>query len=119
MSELQYVLQDSGASVVVADARFVETGHALAKSSGVPFVVASNERGDSSWDDDRLPAVSSADGASILYTSGAVGKQGRVAGCVLTDLGCLQGPQHGRRVSCVLIKLSLHRLFCLRSPRVS
>ena len=73
-SEMEYVASDSGASVLVADAKFAEKGHALAKSMGIPFVQAVLEASPSLWDSDVLPTMSLSDGASILYTSGTLAR---------------------------------------------
>jgi malonyl-CoA/methylmalonyl-CoA synthetase len=37
-SELEYVLNDSGASIVISDTVFIETGARVAKRCSVPFV---------------------------------------------------------------------------------
>lgn len=70
LPELEYVTTDSGAVLVVADAKNAEIGLQLALRARLPFVNVSEVTETGEWDSDKLPDVDLGDGASILYTSG-------------------------------------------------
>ncbi len=76
--ELDYVITDSGASIVLTDAAFGEISSKVAKQAERPLLTVASEyntsAGKREWSSDRLPPVVDADGASILYTSGTTAR---------------------------------------------
>jgi long-chain acyl-CoA synthetase len=85
-SELDYAIEDSGLSLLIADPERIERAHAPAHSRGVPMIVVRgdqlepNPTGVARYDEvvelgNPLPVVEVAPGddATILYTSGTTG----------------------------------------------
>jgi malonyl-CoA/methylmalonyl-CoA synthetase len=70
-SELEYVIADSGASIVVGDEASAAVLEPLAKAAGARFLTASDALGAKSA---HLPAVAEDRRAMMVYTSGTTGK---------------------------------------------
>jgi malonyl-CoA/methylmalonyl-CoA synthetase len=70
--ELEFVVGDSGASVVVADAVFADMGRGLARKARARFVAVSEAL--AAMPSDGLPHLGSARRAMIVYTSGTTGR---------------------------------------------
>jgi malonyl-CoA/methylmalonyl-CoA synthetase len=71
-AELEYVVRDADASVVVADALYRESGRALARAARARFVAAEDAL--RSKPTDGLPHLRSSQRAMIIYTSGTTGR---------------------------------------------
>ena len=71
-SELEYVVRDADASVVVADASFRDVGRSLARAARARFVLA--EEALHAAPADGLPHLRSDQRALIIYTSGTTGR---------------------------------------------
>jgi len=71
-AELDYVIRDSGASVVIADAAFTEMLRPLARHARARFVTAEMALQGEIADD--LPHLGSTRRAMIIYTSGTTGR---------------------------------------------
>jgi malonyl-CoA/methylmalonyl-CoA synthetase len=71
-AELEYVVRDADASVVVADASMREAGRALARTARARFVLAEDALQSAS--SDGLPHLRSDQRALIIYTSGTTGR---------------------------------------------
>ena len=71
-AELDYVIRDSGASVVIADAAFTEVLRPLARHARARFVTAEMALQGEIADD--LPHLGSTRRAMIIYTSGTTGR---------------------------------------------
>jgi malonyl-CoA/methylmalonyl-CoA synthetase len=71
-AELEYVVQDADASVVVADEPFRDAGRALARSARARFVAAEDALQAAPFD--GLPHLRSDQRALIIYTSGTTGR---------------------------------------------
>jgi malonyl-CoA/methylmalonyl-CoA synthetase len=77
-AELEYVVGDSGASVVVADASLAGLGRALARTARARFLAVADAL--AAAPADRLPHLGSSRRAMIVYTSGTTGRpKGAVA----------------------------------------
>jgi long-chain acyl-CoA synthetase len=81
VDEIAYVLQDSGATVLVADAEFADQATAAAEQAGVRVRIAFGGPIDGFTDFDELVASGSPDepddevaGAPMFYTSGTTGR---------------------------------------------
>jgi malonyl-CoA/methylmalonyl-CoA synthetase len=72
VAELEYVVRDAEASVVVADASFRDTGKALARTARARFVAA--DAALQSTPAEGLPHLRSDQRAMIIYTSGTTGR---------------------------------------------
>ena len=71
-AELEYVVRDAEASVVVADAAFRDAGKALARTARARFVLADDAL--TSTPSEGLPHLRSDQRAMIIYTSGTTGR---------------------------------------------
>jgi malonyl-CoA/methylmalonyl-CoA synthetase len=71
-AELDYVIRDAGASVVVADATYREVAAPLARAARARFVLA--EQALQAAPHDGLPHLGSSRRAMIIYTSGTTGR---------------------------------------------
>ena len=71
-AELEYVVRDADASVVVADASLRDAGKALARTARARFVLAEDALQSTPWD--GLPHLRSDQRALIIYTSGTTGR---------------------------------------------
>jgi malonyl-CoA/methylmalonyl-CoA synthetase len=71
-AELEYVVRDADASVVVADAALRDAGKTLARSARARFVLAEDAL--SASPSDGLPHLRSDQRALIIYTSGTTGR---------------------------------------------
>jgi malonyl-CoA/methylmalonyl-CoA synthetase len=71
-AELEYVIRDAGASVVVADAAFRDVAAPLARAARARFLPA--EQAVRSAPSDGLPHLGSSRRAMIIYTSGTTGR---------------------------------------------
>jgi len=71
-AELEYVVRDADASVVVADASLRDVGKALARTARARFVLAEEALG--ADPSDGLPHLRSDNRALIIYTSGTTGR---------------------------------------------
>jgi malonyl-CoA/methylmalonyl-CoA synthetase len=71
-AELEYVIRDAAASVIVADAGFRETAAPLARSARARFLPA--EQAAAAAPSDGLPHLGSSRRAMIIYTSGTTGR---------------------------------------------
>ncbi len=71
-AELEYVVRDAEASVVVADASFQDPGKVLARAARARFVSA--ERALQSAPSDGVPHLRSDQRAMVIYTSGTTGR---------------------------------------------
>ena len=71
-AELDYVLRDTGASVVVADAAFRDVVVPLARAARARFLLADQALG--AAPSDGLPHLGSSRRAMIIYTSGTTGR---------------------------------------------
>ena len=71
-AELEYVVRDADASVVVADAAFRDAGRALARAARARFVLADEAL--LSAPSEGLPHLRSDQRAMIIYTSGTTGR---------------------------------------------
>ena len=71
-AELEYVVRDADASVVVADAAFRDAGKALARAARARFVLADEAL--LSAPSEGLPHLRSDQRAMIIYTSGTTGR---------------------------------------------
>jgi len=71
-AELEYVVRDADASVVVADAALRDAGRTLARSARARFVLAEDAL--SASPSDGLPHLRSDQRALIIYTSGTTGR---------------------------------------------
>ena len=71
-SELEYVVRDADASVVVADASFRDVGRTLARTARARFVLAEDALRAAPFD--GLPHLRSDQRALIIYTSGTTGR---------------------------------------------
>lgn len=69
--ELEYVLEDSGASIVIGDERYESTLHPLAKKRRLRYLSISELR---QGDVASLPEVEPSRNAMLIYTSGTTGK---------------------------------------------
>jgi malonyl-CoA/methylmalonyl-CoA synthetase len=69
--ELEYVIRDAGASIVVADAPAEETLRPLAHAADARFVTTVRALSAGAW---RLPAIADSRRAMMVYTSGTTGK---------------------------------------------
>ena len=81
VDEIAYVLENSGATAIVADAEFADTARAAAERAGVAVRIAFGGPIDGFVDYDELLASASADepddlvaGATMFYTSGTTGR---------------------------------------------
>jgi malonyl-CoA/methylmalonyl-CoA synthetase len=71
-AELEYVIRDADASVVVADASYRDAGRALARTARARFV--SSDDALASAPSEGLPHLRSNQRAMIIYTSGTTGR---------------------------------------------
>ena len=71
-AELEYVVRDADASVVVADALYRDAGRALARTARARFVAAEDAL--QSTPTEGLPHLRSNQRAMIIYTSGTTGR---------------------------------------------
>jgi malonyl-CoA/methylmalonyl-CoA synthetase len=71
-TELEYVIRDADASVVVADASYRDAGRALARTARARFVFAGDAL--ESAPSEGLPHLRSNQRAMIIYTSGTTGR---------------------------------------------
>ena len=71
-SELEYVVRDADASVIVADTSFRDAGKALARAAHARFVLAEDAL--RAAPSDGLPHLRSDQRALIIYTSGTTGR---------------------------------------------
>jgi malonyl-CoA/methylmalonyl-CoA synthetase len=71
-AELEYVIRDSGAQVVVGDAAFVGTLKPLSEALGIPLLLTSDALAASPLA--ALPHLASMRRAMIIYTSGTTGR---------------------------------------------
>lgn len=71
LPSLQYVIEDTGATIVVVSPMFTNNLEALAKEKNIRFIVLGNEQ---NFDVVALPAIDNGRMGMILYTSGTTNK---------------------------------------------
>ena len=71
LPSLQYVIEDTGAKIVVVSPMFSDNLEALAKEKNVRFIVLGNEQ---NFDQVALPAIDNSRMGMILFTSGTTNK---------------------------------------------